>query len=124
MTLDGLARNIQDLDAVGINGALRQPFHIVYLVRFYIEYLDKTAADNLTFLLRLRHTLQILEELFAGIHANHVQPETLVVVHHIPELILTKHPVVHKDTGQVLADGSIQQYSGYRENPHRHSVPG
>ena len=114
MALDGLARNVQALDAVGINGALRQPAGIGYLVRFGIEDLDKIAADDFTFLLRLGHSLQILEELLTGIHANHVQPQTLVVVHHIPELILTKQPVVHKDTGQVLADGTMQQHGGYR----------
>ena len=114
MALDGLARNVQALDAVGINGALCQPTGIGYLVRFGIEDLDKIAADDFTLLLRLGHSLQILEELLAGIHANHVQSQAFVVVHHIPELILAKQSVVHKDTGQVLADGTMQQHGGYR----------
>ena len=76
-----------------------QPTGIGYLVRFGIEDLDKIAADDFTLLLRLGHSLQILEELLAGIHANHVQSQAFVVVHHILELILAKQSVVHKDTG-------------------------
>lgn len=49
MALDGLARNVQALDAVGINGALRQPAGIGYLVRFGIEDLDKSRPMILRF---------------------------------------------------------------------------
>ena len=114
MALDGLARNVQALDAVGINGALCQPAGIGNFVRLGIEDFDEIAADDFTLLLRLGHSLQILEELLAGIHANHIQPQTLVVVHHILELILAKQSVVYKDAGQVLTDGTMQQHGGRR----------
>ena len=113
MALDGLSRNIQALDTVGINRSLRQPLGIGYFPSFRIEHLHEVAADNLTLLLRIGHSLQILEELRTGIHANHVQPQTLVVVQHILELVLTQHPVVYEDTGQILTDSLVQQHSGH-----------
>ena len=113
MALDGLSRNIQTLDTVGINRSLRQPLGIGYFPGFRIEHLYEVAADNLTLLLRIGHSLQILEELRTGVHANHVQPQTLVVVQHILELVLTQHPVVYEDTGQILTDSLVQQHSGH-----------
>ena len=83
-------------------------------MRLGIEDFDEIAADDFTLLLRLGHSLQILEELLTGIHTNHIQPQTLVVVHHILELILAKQSVVYKDAGQVLTDGTMQQHGGYR----------
>ena len=81
---------------------------------FHIEYIDKALTDNLTFTLRFRHTCKLCKELFAGIHANYIQPEAFVIVHHILELILTEHTVVYEDTSQILTDSSIQQNSSNR----------
>ena len=114
MAFDSLARNVQALDAVGINGTLRQPAGIGYLVRFGIEYFDKITTDDFTLLFGLGHSLQILEKLRAGIYANHVQSQTLVVAHHIPEFVLAEQTVIYKNTGQILADGTMQQYGGHR----------
>ena len=45
----------------------------------------------------------------AGIHADDVQAQALVVLHHILELILAQHAVVHEDTRQLVADGAVEQ---------------
>lgn len=62
----------------------------------------------------LGDAFQILEKLFAGVYSNHVQTQTLIIVHHIPELVFTEQTVVHEDTCQVFADGAIQQHGSHR----------
>lgn len=55
----------------------------------HIKYIDEALTYNLTLTFRFSHTSQFCEELSAGINANHIQTETLVILHHILELILT-----------------------------------
>ena len=52
------------------------------------------------------------KELLAGIDANDVQAQHLVVVHDLLELVLTQHAVVDEDAGEVRADGFVQQHGG------------
>ena len=40
--------------------------------------------------------------------------ETLVVVHNIAELVLAQHSMINKDTGKVIANGTVEQYGTYR----------
>ena len=63
MALDDLARDVQALDAVGVDGALGQPLGISNLLGFGIEHLDEVAADDLALLLRLGDTGEVSEEL-------------------------------------------------------------
>ena len=63
MALDDLARDVQTLNAIGINGALCQPTSIGNFPGFGIENLNKVATDNLTFLLRVGNACKIGEEL-------------------------------------------------------------
>ena len=109
MTLDHLTCNVQTLDTVGIDGALRQPAGIGNLAGLGIEHLDKVATDNLALLLRVAHTCQIRKELLAGIDTNHVQTQHLVIVHHLLKLVLTEHAVVDEDTSEVLTNGTVEQ---------------
>ena len=89
MRLDDLARDIERLDAVGINSALSQPLGILDLLGFSVEYLDEVASDDLTLLLGVTHTCQVGKELLRSIHTNYIEAETLIVVHHIAELVLS-----------------------------------
>ena len=114
MALDHLARDVQTLYAVGIDGALGKPAGIGYLASLGVEHLHKVAADDLALLLWVCNSRQVGEELLAGIHAYHVQPQHLIVVHHLAELILAQHAVIHKDTRQTAADGPVEQYGSYR----------
>ena len=81
---------------------------------FYIEHIDEPLTYNLTFTFRLSHARQFREEFFAGIYTNHVQSETLVIFHHILELILTQHTMIYENTSQVLANSLIQQHGSNR----------
>ena len=109
VALDDLAGDVHALDAVGIDGALRQPFHILNLGGFLVKHLDEIAADDFAFLLRVGHTGEILVETFRRIHAHHVEAQPLVVAHHIAEFVLAQQAVVHEDAGQTGADGLVEQ---------------
>ena len=114
VALDNLARDVQRLDTVGVDSALRQPFRVGNLLRLGVKDLHEVATDNLALLLRLANACQIAEETLARIHANHVQPEALVVAHHILKLVLAEHTVVHEDTGQLVAYRFVEQYRHHR----------
>ena len=114
MTLDHRTRDRQRLDAIGINSSLCQPFHIFQFMSFRIKYIDKTFTYYLAFTFRLGNTFQFRKKLSTGIHTDYIQTETLIIVHHILELVFTKHTVIHKDTSQILTDRLIQQNSSYR----------
>ena len=113
VTLDDFASNVQALNAVGIYRALCQPLGVSNLLGFSIEHLHKVATDNLALLLWLCHSLKVLEELIACIHANHVQPQTFVVAHHVLEFVLAQHTMIYEYASQLLADGSVQQHSSH-----------
>ena len=109
MALDDLTSNIQTLDTVGIDSSLCQPLGSGLLLSLGIEYLHKVAAYNLALLLRIGHTSQVGKELLGCIHTNHVQTQTLVILHHITELVLAKHTVIYEDTSKILANGLVQK---------------
>ena len=58
----------QGFDAVGVNGTLCQPLHVFNLVSFFIEYVDKSFADDFTFAFRFGYACQFGKELFAGVY--------------------------------------------------------
>src|SRR5271163_3036918 len=55
------------LDDVRIDGALREPGHILELRRFLIEHLDEHAADDLALGLGVRFSAQSVEKALLGI---------------------------------------------------------
>ena len=73
VALDDLARDVERLDAVGIDGALSQPLGIGNLLSLGIEDLHEVASYNLTLLLRVGDSSEVSEELLAGIDADDVQ---------------------------------------------------
>ena len=111
VALDHLAGDVQALDAVGIYGALRQPFSVGNLLRLGVEHLHKVAANDFTLLFRIGHTLKVGKEFLAGINANHIQSQSLIVAEHLLELVFAEHTVVHENTGQVFADSLVEQYA-------------
>ena len=63
VALDNLARNVERLDTVGIDGTLGQPLGIGNLLGLGIEHLYEISADDLALLLRVCNTRQIGKEL-------------------------------------------------------------
>ena len=123
MALDDLARDVQALDAVGIDGALGKPADCTLLTShgrrgiddgfcLGIKHLDKVAANNLALLFRVGDAGEIGEELGTGIDTHDIETKALIVVHHLTELILAQHAVVDKDTRQAGADGTMEQHGG------------
>ena len=112
VALDDLARDVERLDAVGIDGALSEPFGVGNLLGLGIEHFDEVATDDLTFLFGFGNACEVGKELLAGIDANDVQAQHLVVVHDLLELVLAQHAVVDEDTRQAIADGLVQQHGG------------
>ena len=76
---------------------------------FLIEDFHKVASDDLTFLFRFGNTIQISEEAFAGVHSYNIQSQALVIMHHIGKLILAEHAMIHKDAGELVTNGLMEQ---------------
>lgn len=109
VALDDLTRNVQRLDAVRVNGALGKPLRIGNLLGLGIKDFHEVATDNLTLLLGVGDTCQIGKEPFGSIHANDVETQHFIVVHHLLELILAKHTMIHEDAREAVADSLVEQ---------------
>ena len=114
VAFDDLARDVETLDAVRIDGALGEPFGIGDFHGFGVEDVDETCTDDFALLFGLFHSCQFAEELLARIHSDDIQAEAFVVVHHALELILTEHAVVDKDASKAVADGLVEQHGRHR----------
>ena len=106
-----LSGNVEALDAVGIDGALRQPFGIGNFLCFSVKHLHKVATNNFSLLLGVGHAFQVGEKFFRSIHANHIQPQSLIIAKHLAEFIFAKHTVVHKNASKVAANGLVEQHT-------------
>ena len=52
---------------------------------------------------------KISEEAFAGVHSYNIQSQALVIMHHIGKLILAEHAMIHKDAGELVTNGFMEQ---------------
>ena len=87
-----------------------KPFGIGNLLSFGIKHLNEVATDDFALLFGIGNACQISKELLAGIYTNHIQAKHLVVFHHLRELIFAEHTMIDKDTGQLIANGTIEKY--------------
>ena len=107
---DDLTRVVDRLNNIWVDSTLTQPFCIRYLLCFLIEYLDKIATNNLSFLLWVSHTRKIAIETSLRIHAYHIETKALIVAEHIFELIFAKQSVINKDTCELTADSTVEKH--------------
>ena len=106
MALDNLSCDIERLDTVRIDSTLSKPLDLTFSILAFcndalclgIEHLYEVATYNLSFLLWLAHSCKVTKELVTGIHADNVESKALIVFHHIAELVLAQHSMVHEDT--------------------------
>src|SRR5271156_4737130 len=124
MALDGLrwAFDGRRFDHVGIESSLHQPgdggaglLVLEDVDCLLIEYLDKFAADDLALLFRIEHSCQPGEKAVARVHSD--QPQTELVAHvllHLREFVLAQDTIIHKNTGEAVADGALHQHRGNR----------
>ena len=110
VALDDLAGDVEAFDAVRIDGALTKPACALDFTSFGVENLHKVTTNDFALLLRVGHALQVGEETLGSVHADDVKTETLIVVQNIAKLVLAQHAVVHKNTSQIAADGTVEQH--------------
>src|SRR5690554_6237221 len=99
---------------MGINGALRQPFYILYVMDFFIDDLNNSASYDLAFGLRVRNPGQFAQETVPGINPYNIQAHMLIRFKHQGKFILSQEPVIDKNTGQVSTYCLVQQNGGDR----------
>ena len=63
VALDDLTRDVQRLDAVGIDSTLSEPTGIGNILGFGVKDLNEVTTNDLTFLLRFGDTSEVTEEL-------------------------------------------------------------
>ena len=112
VALDGFAGYVQTFNPVRIDGSLGKPFRIFDFHRLCIKYVDETFSDYLPFFLRVCNSLQFSEEFLTGIYPYHIEPEALIISHHVFEFILAQKSVIDEDAGKALADCLVQKYCG------------
>ena len=102
------------LHHVGIDGALSQEIHGTDLFGLLFKDADEFLTDDLTLALRLGDARQLAQEAGTGIDAADIHVE--LVLHdllHLIALVLAQQTVIHKDTGQLIAHGTLQQGRGH-----------
>ncbi len=103
------------LDHIGVDGALGQPVDVADLGGFLVEHIDKGVADNLALFLRIGDALQLAQEHHLRIRPDHFHAHVAGEhVHHLLTFILAQQAVVDKYTGQLVADGPVQQGRHHR----------
>ena len=100
------------LHHIGIDGALCQKIHSADLLGLLLEHADELLADDLALALRLGYARQLRQKTGTGVNAAHIHME-LMLHHllHLIALILAQQAVIYKDTGQLIAHGTLQKGS-------------
>mmetsp|Transcript_11559 Transcript_11559/g.18596 ORF Transcript_11559/g.18596 Transcript_11559/m.18596 type:complete len:391 (-) Transcript_11559:6-1178(-) len=98
------------LDHVRIERALGQEFGALDLVGVFLEHINEELADDLTFGFRVGLTVEFTKEKFGFIRVDHLQVH-VVAEHadHFVRLVFAQQAVVDKHTGELVADGFMQQ---------------
>ena len=120
--LDGSARPLErdTLDHVGIERALcqkhrRAPQVLGNLLGGVFEDLDEGVADDLAFLLGLGHAGQAAQEQVRGIDGVEADVEMIAKGRlHLLPLAFAQQAVVDEDTGELVAQGLVQQHRRHR----------
>ena len=90
-----------------------KPLSILNLLCLCIEHFHEVASDNLTLLLWVRDACEVSKEFLTGIYTYHIKSETLVIFHHITELILAKHTMIYEDTCEMITDSLAEKHCCY-----------
>ena len=103
------------LDYIGIYRALGQPLHIFEFGRLLVEHFDEHASDDLAFLLGIALALECLEKTLFCIDTDHAHSHVLRERrHHLIALAQAQQTVIDEHTGELRADGLVQQGCQHR----------
>ena len=102
-------------DHVRINRALGKPPGVIELARFFLEDIDEQVADRLALVFGIGQTLEFREETIFGIDADDMHAHVFGELrHHLVTLAITQQTGIDKNTGQLIADGLVQQRRDHR----------
>ena len=103
------------LDNIRVDRPLCQPPGIVNFCRLFFEYFHKEIADDFSLFLRISFTGKTGQKALFRINTDNLDPEIAGKSgHHLIAFAQAEQPVVHKDTGQLVADGPMNQRSRNR----------
>ena len=101
-------------DNVGVDGALRQPFGVGEFFLFCIKYFDEFGADDFAFALGVGNAGEFVKKLVFGVNVNHAHAQVAGKhVHHHLTFVLAQQAVIDEDTGELVADGAVNQRGGH-----------
>ncbi len=103
------------LQDVRPDGALCQELDAVKLSCLVGKYVDELLADDVSLLLRIRNTCQLVEETVNRVYIDEVSVH--LVAENLDDLLglaLAKEAMVYVNRNQLLADSFDQQGSNYR----------
>src|SRR6266567_1306014 len=123
--LRGIASDRYTLNHIRIEGALREKFittvfpiavSSVLLEQFLgrvLKYFNELVADQFSLRFGIGHAFKQRKKTFAGVHVFQTHMEILAenALHNF-FLARAKQSVVHKNTGELVADRLVQQRSG------------
>ena len=90
---------------------MQQIVRAAQLFRFLFKDPDKLLADDLPLSLGLRHARKLFQKALARIDCNDVQIQFIAVKSDdLRRLVLTQQAVIHKDTGQPVADRTMDEH--------------
>ena len=105
-----IAADRHRLDDVGIQRALCEEFCLADLAGGFLENIDERVADNLALCLRIGDATQFaykqIRRVFVVELDLEIAPKNFF---HNARLVGAQHAVVHKNAGQLLADGLVNQ---------------
>ena len=113
--LDGSGRTFDRnrLNYIRIDGALAKPLYAINLMCFVVKYFNKCAANGLSFRFWIGQSCQGIVKTLLRIDTNDVQPQVHVGIEYLFVFIFAKQAIVHKDTGQLLANSSMNKGSSH-----------
>lgn len=102
-------------DNIGVNGPLREPFHLGKIDRMLIKNVDEHPTDNLTLLFRVRNPLQGIHEALLRIDTDNVYPQIFREGgHHLIPFMEAQQAVVYEHTCKLIADSPVNQRRRHR----------
>ena len=103
-------------DDVGVEGALREKTNTaIDLLGGLLEDLDETMSDQTSFLLGVRHSFKVAQEVLRRVDDAKVDVEmTAERPFHEFTFVLSQKTVVHEDAGELVTDRTREQCSHHR----------
>ena len=94
---------------IRVDGSLCQKIHRTNLLGLFFKDTDKLFTDDFSLTLRLGLSFQFFIITLLGVHTDKIQIKGAAFSKdflHLVSFVFTKQTMIHKDTSQLLADGT------------------